>query len=112
MVEMAALVPLYLREDIRDIFGTSTSFSHFVLLENEPKAAKIEEETWWRAYWTDAKVEKAAIRQKGSNRTGDPYDSCTCAVHELCAKMNSNYCIYDMAASFDRGRYHQRQFNK
>ena len=45
-VEMAALVPLRLRDDMRDICGTSTSFSHLVLLENGPKAAKIEEETW------------------------------------------------------------------
>ena len=44
-VEMAALVPLRLREDMRDIFGTSTLFSHLILLENDPKAAKIEEET-------------------------------------------------------------------
>ena len=111
-VEMVALVPLRLREDMRDIFGTSTSFSHLILLENGPKAAKIEEETWWRAYWTDAEVKKAAIRQKEYNRTVDLYDSCTRTVHELCAKMNNHYRMCDMAASFDRGRYHQRQFNK
>ena len=63
-VEMAALVPLRLREDMRDIFGTSTSFSHLVLLENGPKAAKIEEETWWRAYWTDAESEKSGNSPK------------------------------------------------
>ena len=63
-------------------------------------------------YLTDAEVEKAAIRQKESNRTVDPYDSCTRAVHELCAKMNSRYRMCDMATSFDRGHYHQRQFNK
>ena len=33
-------------------------------------------------------------------------------LHELCAKMNRNYRMCDMAASFDRGPYHQRQFNK
>ena len=85
-VEMAALVPFRLRSDMRDICGTSTSFSHLILLENGPKAAQIEEETWWRAYLTDAEVKKASIRQNGSNRTVDPYDSCTRAVHELCAK--------------------------
>ena len=42
---MAALVPLRLRKDMRDIFSMLTSFSHLVLLENGPKAAKIEEAT-------------------------------------------------------------------
>ena len=103
---MAALVPLRLRDDMRDICGTSTSFSHLILLENGPKAAQIEEETWWRAYLSDAEVKKASIRQNGSNRTVDPYDSCTRAVHELCAEMKNHYRMYDMAVSFDRGRYH------
>ena len=62
------------------MYGTSIVVSASVLLENGPKAAKIEEETWWRAYWTDAEVKKAKIRQDESNRTVDPYDSCTRAI--------------------------------
>ena len=95
-----------------DVCSTSTLSPHLVLLENGPKAAKIEEETWWRVYWTDAEVEKAKIHQERSNRTVDPYDSCTYSVHELYAKLNSNHHMYDIAASFDRGPYHQYQFNK
>ena len=76
------------------------------------RPVKIEDETWWRPYWTDAEVEKAKFRQERSNRTVDPYDSCTRSVHELYAKLNSNYRMCDMAVSFDRGPYYQRQFNK
>ena len=42
----------------------------------------------------------------------DLYDSCTCAVHEFCAKMNMKHRDCDIASSFDRGAYHQRQFNQ
>ena len=93
-------------------FGASTSFPHLILLESGPKAIEVEEETWWRPYWSKEEVLKAKMRQKGSNRTVDPYDSCTCAVHDLCAKMNRKHRLCDMAASFDRGPYHQRQFNR
>ena len=101
------LVPWHLRSDMMDVCGTS-SFPHLILVENRPKAAKIEDETWWRPYWTDAKVEKANFRQEKSNRMVDPYDSCTWAVYDLCAKLNSNHRMCDMAVSFDRGPYHQR----
>ena len=59
---MAVLVPWRLCNDMMDVCGTSTSFPHLVLLENRPKAAKNEDETWWRPYWTDAKVETAKFR--------------------------------------------------
>ena len=90
-----------------DICGTSISFLHLVLLENKPKAAKVEEETWWRVYWTDAEVEKAKIHQQRSNRMVDPYDSYTHSMYELYAKLNNNHHMCDMAASFDRGPYYQ-----
>ena len=45
-----------------DICGASSSFPHLVLLENGPKATKIEDEAWWRPYWADAEVEKAKFR--------------------------------------------------
>ena len=90
-----------------DVYGTSSSFPHLVLLENGPKPTKIEEETWWRPYWTAAEVEKAKLHQEKSNRTVDPYDSCTRSVHELCAQLKSNHRMYDMAVSFDRGPYYQ-----
>ena len=61
MVEMLALVPLRLRAEMRDMCGAG-AFPHLILLENGPKAVEIETETWWRAYWTDAEVEKAKIR--------------------------------------------------
>ena len=111
-VEMAALVPWHLRSDMIDVYGMSSSFPHLVLLENGPKPTKIEEETWWRPYWTAAEIEKAKLHQEKSNRMVDPYDSCMRAVHELCAQLKSNHRMYDMAVSFDRGPYHQRQFNK
>ena len=57
---MAALVLLYLYAEMRDMYSTG-SFPHLILLENGPKVAEIETETWWRAYWTDAKVEKAKM---------------------------------------------------
>ena len=44
-VEMAALVLWHLRSNIMDVYGTSSSFPHLVLLENRPKPSKIEEET-------------------------------------------------------------------
>ena len=49
-VEMAALVPWHLRSDMMDVCGASLSFLYLVLLENGPKATKVEEETWWRPY--------------------------------------------------------------
>ena len=111
-VEMAALVPFRLRSELQNMYGVSSSFPHLLLLENGPKAVEIEEETWWRVYWSIEEVQKAKSRQDGSNRMVDPYDCCTRAVHELCAKMNRKERVCDMAASFDRGPYHQRQFNK
>ena len=63
-VEMAALVLWCLHSDMMDVCGTSTSFPYLILLENGPKAAKIEDETWWRPYWTDAEVEKAKISSR------------------------------------------------
>ena len=102
---MAALVLWRLRSDMMDVYGSS-SFPHLILLENGPKAAKIEDETWWRPYWTDSEVKKAKFRQEKSDRTVDPYDSCTRAVHDLCAKLNKTHRICDMAVSFDRGPYH------
>ena len=95
-----------------DMCGMLSLFPHLVLLENSPKATKIEDETWWRPYWTNAEVEKAKFRQEKSNRTVDPYDSCTHSVHELYTQLNSNHHMCDMAVSFDRGPYYQRQFNK
>ena len=86
----------------------SSSFPHLILLENGPKAAEIEGETWWRAYWSAEEVQKAKIHQKGSNRTVNPYDACICAIHELCAKMDRKHRNCDIAASFDRGPYYQR----
>ena len=94
------------------MYGVSSSFPHLVLLENGPKGVEVEEETWWRAYWTVEEVQKAKIQQDGSNRVVDPYDCCTCAIYELYAKMNRRERNCDMAASFDRGPYYQRQFNK
>ena len=110
-IEMAALVPWRLRSDMMDVYGNS-SFPHLILLENGPKAVDVEEETWWRPYWSDSEVKKAKFRQEKSDRTVDPYDSCTRAVHDLCAKLNKTHRVCDMASSFDRGPYHQRQFNK
>ena len=57
-------------------------------------------------------MEKAKNHQNGSNRVVDPYDCCTRAIHDLCTKMNRKERSCDMAASFDCGPYHQRQFNK
>ena len=111
-VEMAALVPFRLRSELQNMYGVSSSFPHLLLLENGPKAVKVEEETWWRAYWSIEEVQKAKNRQDGSNRVVDPYDCCTRAIHDLCAKMNRKERVCDMAESFDRGPYHQRQFNK
>ena len=59
------------------MYGVSSSFPHLVLLENGPKGVEVEEETWWRAYWTVEEVQKAKIQQDGSNRVVDPYDCCT-----------------------------------
>ena len=47
-----------------DVCGTSSSFPHLILLENGPKAAKIEDETWWGPYWTDAEVKKSQISSR------------------------------------------------
>ena len=105
-VEMVVLVLLCLYYEIRDMYGMSELFPHLILLENGPKAAEIEAETWWRAYWTEEKVQKAKKRQEKSNQIVDPYDSCICAVYEFHAKMNRKHCDYDIAASFDRSPYH------
>ena len=109
---MAALVPWRLCSDMMDVYGVSSLFLYLVLLENGPKATKVEDETWWRPYWADAEVEKAKLHQEKSNRMVDPYDSYTHLVYELCAQLNSNHRMYDMAVSFDRGPYYQHQFNK
>ena len=47
---------------MRDMCGMSSSFPHLILLENGPKAVEIEEETWWRVYWSKEEVEKAKMR--------------------------------------------------
>ena len=39
-------------------------FPHLILLENGPKAIEVEEETWWRPYWSKEEVLKAKIHQK------------------------------------------------
>ena len=88
MVEIAALVPFYLRSELRNMYGVASSFPHLILLENGPKAVAVEEETWWTAYWTIEEVQKAKTHQDGSNRVVDLYDCCTRAIYELCAKMN------------------------
>ena len=94
------------------MYGASLLFPYLVLLENGPKAVEVEEETWWKAYWTTEEVQKAKKHQNKSNRVVDPYDCCIRAVHDLYAKINRKHCDCDMAASFDRGPYHQRQFNR
>ena len=109
---MAALVPWHLCSDMIDVCGMLSLFPHLVLLENSPKATKIEDETWWRPYWTNAEVEKAKLHQEKSNQIVDPYDSYMRSVYELYAQLNSNHRIYDIAVSFDRGPYYQCQFNK
>ena len=55
---MAALVSLHLHSEIRSIYSASSSFPYLVLFENGPKAVEVEEETWWKAYWTTEEVEK------------------------------------------------------
>ena len=67
MVEMAALVSFRLRSKIRNIYSASSLFPHLILLENGPKAVEIEEETWWKAYWTAEEVQKAKNCQNRSN---------------------------------------------
>ena len=42
-VEMAALVFLRLRGEMRDVCGMSTLFAHLILLENGPKAVEVDE---------------------------------------------------------------------
>ena len=69
-VEMAALVPFRLRSELQNMYGVSSSFPHLLLLENGPKAVEIEEETWWRVYWSIEEFQKAKSRQDGSNRMG------------------------------------------
>ena len=110
--EMAELVPLSLREEMMNMFSVSNSFPHLLLLQNGPKEPKIEEETWWTAYWSKEEVEKAKKRQERSSRKVDPYDARTWEVYKLCTKLGDKYRRCDMAASFERGPYHQRRFNQ
>ena len=110
--EMAEMVPLSLREEMMSIFSKLNSFPHLLLLENGPKAPKIEEETWWEAYWGKEEVETARKRQEGSDRKVDPYDTRTRKVYELCRKLSGQYRKCSMEASFERGPYHQRRFNQ
>ena len=63
--EMAELVPLSLREEMMSIFSKLNSFPHLLLLDHGPKASKIEEETWWEAYWSKEEVEIARRTSKG-----------------------------------------------
>ena len=78
--------------------------------------ARIEEETWWKGILD--RMQEVAKGEKPSTievigRSRSIRFGCTCAIHDLCAKMNIKNrmtAIWQLVSTVDP--YHQRQFNK
>ena len=60
--EMAALVPEWFRMEMSNKNENADLFAHVAYWQEGPKATPIEEEKWWRSYWSEEVVFAAKKR--------------------------------------------------
>ena len=109
--EMAALVPDWFRMEMSNKNENVDLFAHVAYWREGPKAAPVEEEKWWRAYWSEEAVFAAKKRQASSMLMVDPCDSWTQRVQEMCKAAGQDFRCCRTSDSFERGSYEQRRFN-
>ena len=113
---MNALVPprmesLFLAH--RGKVGVSKPFPHALLVRDWPSPQEVLECSWWRAFWREREVRRA-MKLREKDVWGWVIDEAA-EYTELCpagpVKVAFRFRYCDLAASFDRGRFHQRQFD-
>ena len=109
--EMAALVPEWFHAEMSNKNDNVQLFVHVAFWQEGLKATPIEEEKWWRAYWSEEAVLAAKKRQDGSNLTVDPCDSWTQRVQEMYRAAGQDFRYCRTSDSFERGAYEQYRFN-
>ena len=75
--EMAALVPEWFYMEMSNKNDKVQLFAHVAFWQEGPKATPIEEEKWWRSYWSEEAVFATKKWQSSSKLTVDPCDSWT-----------------------------------
>ena len=106
--EMAVIVPEWLWTELSNVNEDVQLFVHVAFWKEGPKATAIEEETWWRSYWSEEAVFVAKKRQNKSKITVDPCDSWMQRVQEMCKETGQDFCYCRISDNFERGPYEQR----
>ena len=106
--DMAALVPDWFQLEMSNKNEDVDLFAHVAYWQAGPKATPIEDEKWWRAYWSEGAVLAAKKRQASSKLMVDPCDSWTQRVQEVCRAAGQDFRCCRTSDSFERGLYKQR----